>query len=271
MGGFFFFSLRTPFGTTVTQGHEIFVKLRTGLAKRFPYVDGLVFQPDMFNESLTYVCGRGWHAHWSLERSDDASPHYHMMTAVVGYDVEEFVSAVGNLWSSASESVLCRDLGDRPRDVHVDHKLGGQTIGYMCGHKKTSSHRDAHDFRDALEEGENLGTRWWDVMGRPCLRLVRGHGEFLDDVSVEEFRARAETLDSVRCGGREVPDRRAHFRHRKTGRLIYIVHGPWLGYAAQYMATGSLWALSQYRRALLQCRERQRREKAQVFAAAFGF
>ena len=99
---------------------------------------------------------------------------------------------------------------------------------------------------------------------------MRG-GEILDDVSVEEIRARAVTLDSVRWGGRRIPDWCAHFRHRQTGRLIYVVHGPWLGYAAQYMATGSFWALSAYRWALLQCRERKRRAKAEEFATAFGF
>ena len=215
--------------------------------------------------------GRGWHAHWSLERSDDGSPHYHVMAAIIGYDVSEFVSAVGPLWSSASESVLDRDLGDRPRDVHVDQQLGGQTIEYMCGDKRTSSGRDAQDFSDVVGEEKGLGTKWWGTMGRSCLRLVRGHGEVLDNTCVAEIRARAMMLDWLRWGGREVPDRCAHFRHRVTGRLLYVVHGPWLGYAAQYMATGSLWALSAYRRALLQCRERRRREKAEVFTVAFGF
>ena len=271
LGGFLFFSLRTPPGTTVQQGHQILLRHRTGLAKRFPYVDGLMLQPDLWDENLTHVCGRGWHAHWSLERSDDGSPHYHVMAAIIGYDVSEFVSAVGPLWSSASESVLDRDLGDRPRDVHVDQQLGGQTIEYMCGDKRTSSGRDAQDFSDVVGEEKGLGTKWWGTMGRSCLRLVRGHGEVLDNTCVAEIRARAMMLDWLRWGGREVPDRCAHFRHRVTGRLLYVVHGPWLGYAAQYMATGSLWALSAYRRALLQCRERRRREKAEVFTVAFGF
>ena len=269
--GFLFYSLRTPTGTTVQQGHEILLRLRTALVKRFPYVDGLMLQPDLSDESLVYVSGRGWHAHWSIERSDDATPHYHLMVALYGYDVLDFVSTVARHWSAASASVLGRDLGKRPHDVHFDLELGAQTIEYMCGHKRTSSNRAVHDFSDVVEDGQGLGTKWWDVMGRPCLRLVRGHGEFLHDVSPEEIRARAVTLDSVRWGGRRVPDTCAHFRHQETGRPVYVVHGPWLGYAAQYMATGSLWALAAYRRVLLQCRERRRRANAEVFGQAFGF
>ena len=71
LGGFRFLSLRTPEGTTVEQGHQALVRLRTGLAKRFPYVAGLELQPNLLDESLIYVRGKGWCGDYSLEASDD--------------------------------------------------------------------------------------------------------------------------------------------------------------------------------------------------------
>ena len=269
LGGFFFLSLRTPTGTTVQQGHTILVRFRTGLAKRFPYVDGLVLQRSDSDDTLTYVHGRGWHAHWTLERSLDASPHYHIMVATFGYDAGKFRKAVKSLWPSASESVLGRDLAHRRRDLHIGRNLGAQTVRYMY-HPKDSHGRNVTDFSEVLGEGQPLGSNWWNPFGRPCLALVRGHGEFLDDESLSELRERALRLHEVEWNGRPVPDRYAHYVHRRTGRLLYLVSGPWLGAAAQYLATGLEHYLHEYSRARRHAGGKKRREEAEHFATEFG-
>ena len=259
-GGFRFAVLRTVPGMLPRDGHEALKDLRIGLRKRFAYVDGLAMQPSLFDESLVHVAGSGWHAHWSLERSADGSPHYQIMFAILGYDVAAFEAAVRELWAAAVARVLgvSRALGRR--DLYFGRHLGGETVDYMVQHKRTGSgQHDAHDFSDVVGEGEGLGTRWHGSMGGRCLKLVKGHGEYVpDDVPVEELRERAATLDRVRWGGRPVPDRYAHARDAKTGRLLYVVPGPWSGHAALYMVTGSFRHLLAYRRARLECRQRKR-------------
>ena len=262
LGGFLFVSLRTPPGTTPAQGNAALVRLRTGLVRLFPYVDGLVLQPDLLDESLEYLCGRGWHAHWSLERSDDGSPHYHVAMALFGYDVAEFESAVRWLWSSTAAG---------PHDIHFGYQLGADTVQYMAGPKETKGGRDAQDFSDFLGDDVSLGTKWWGAWGGRCLQLVKGHGEYVEGTSVEVLRNRAETIDRIRWNGRDVPAFLSHFVDAKTGQPMYVVSGPWLGAATVYMATGSLRALRDYRRARLRCRERRRLSAVQAFGRAFGF
>ena len=258
LGGFRFVSLRTPAGTTVAQGRQALVHLRTGLAKRFPYVSELVLQPDLFDESLLYVRGKGWFADYSLEAPDNGSPHFHLMVAVFGYDPAMFESAICELWEHELKEFLYSSVVFGPHYIHMGKDLGPETVQYMIGHKRTGRGRNPHDFTEWLAEGESLGTDWHGAMGRPCRALVRGHGEFLDEASVEALRARAVVLDEVRWNGREVPAQFAHFQDRATGRRYYVVSGPWLGSAARYLATGSLRELGSYRRALLQYRRRKR-------------
>ena len=261
LGSFLFVSLRTPPGTTPVQGHQAMVRLRTGLEKVFSYVDGLVLQPDLLDESLTYVRGYGWHAHWSLERSDDGSPHYHLLVALFGYDAKEFEAAIRRLWSFTAAG---------PHDVHFGYKLGADTVQYLVGHKRTNSGHDAHDYSDVLGVGASLGTKWWGAWGGRCLQLVKGHGEYVEGTSLEEMRHRAVASDEARWNGRDVPAYLAHYKD-STGRPMYVVSGPWLGAAAVYMATGSLRALHEYRRARIRCRERRRESVLPPFGLAFGF
>ena len=261
LGGFRFVTLRTPAGTTVEQGHQALVHLRTELAKRFPYTDALELQPDLLNESLIYVRGRGWFADYSLEASANGSPHYHVMLAILGYDPATFVYTTSKFW----EAALKKNLHDfdrlGPYDIHVGDHLGPETIQYMVGHKRTRCGRNAHDFTRWLGEGEGLGTNWHGAMGSPCRALAKGQGEYLDHVSVEALRARAIIIDEVKWGGRQVPDRFSHFQERETGTRFYVVSGPWLGSAARYLATGSLQELAEYRRALLRCRRQRRGDR----------
>ena len=112
LGGYLFLVLRTPKGTTVRQGHDETVRLRTGLRKIYPYVDGLEFESNQIDEGLTYVRGKGWHAHWSLERSDDGSPHYQLMVAVFGYDIREFEKTIRGIWPHEVERPLDVFTGD---------------------------------------------------------------------------------------------------------------------------------------------------------------
>ena len=258
LGGFRFVSLRTLPGMTVKQGHQALVHLRTGLAKRYRYVAELVLQPDFFDESLIYVRGKGWHADYSLEASDDGSTHFHIMMAIFGYDPAEFVATICKLWEYELTKFLNRSGALGPYYIHVGDHLGPETVQYMVGHKRTRRGRDAHDFSEWLGEGESLGTDWYGVMGGPCRALVKGNGEFLDQESVEALKARAIAIDQVKWGGRDVPETLAHFQDRATGTRFYVVSGPWLGSAARYLATGSLRDLAEYRRALLRSRHRRR-------------
>ena len=257
-GSFRFVSLRTPAGTTLQQGHRAMVHLRTGLEKRFPFVDGLVLQPDLFDESIEYVQGSAWHADYSLEASDNGSPHFHLMVALFGYDPGAFESAIYELWNREVKAFLQDSAALGPNYVHVGRHLGADTVQYMVGHKRTRSGGNAHDFSRWLREGESLGTNWHGAMGGPCRALVKGHGEYLDHESVKALRARAIIIDEVKWGGHEVPDKFSHFQDRATGARFYVVSGPWLGSAARYLATGSLLELADYRRALLQSRRRRR-------------
>ena len=261
LGGFRLVTLRTPAGTTVEEGHQALVHLRTGLAKRFPYVSGLVLQPDLFDDSLQYVRGSAWFADYSLEASDNGSPHYHLMVAIFGYDPAMFESAICELWKHELKTFLNRSVTLGPYYIHVGQHLGPETVQYMVGHKRSRRGKNAQDFTEWLAEGESLGTDWHGAMGKRCRALVRGHGEFLEHESVEALRARAVVLDEVRWNGREVPAEFAHFQDQATGRQFYVVSGPWLGSAARYLATGSLRELAAYRRALLEYRHRKRERR----------
>ena len=141
LGGFRFVSLRTPEGTAVELGHRALVHLRTGLARRFAYVARLELQPDLLDESLVYVRGQGWYGDYSLEASDNLSPHFHIMLAIFGYDPAEFESAIFEVWEDALTKFtnISGPLG--PYDVHVGNHLGPETVRYMVGHKRTRRER----------------------------------------------------------------------------------------------------------------------------------
>ena len=254
------------------QGHQILLRFRTRLAKRYPYVDRrdpLVVHRDESQDTLSYVRGRGWHAHWSLECSRDLTPHYHVMVAMFGYDSGQFGSALEASWHLASASVLGLSTAQRTRDVDIGSKLGAQTLQYMT-RPKARDGRDVADFTAVLGEGQPLGSNWWRPIGRPCLSLVRGSREYLDDESLSVLHDRALRLHDVEWNGRAVPDRYAHYVHARTGRPVYLVTGPWLGAAAQYLSTGDERYLEEYRQVRRRAGARRRAEEAERFAIEFG-
>ena len=259
--GFYFCCFRTPAGMTVNQGYEALKRFRIAMCRRYAYVDGLEIERHRSLDIIVAVRGSGWHAHWSLERSDDASPHYSLMVAVYGYDVREFKADMEEAWGRAVASVLGVERAIGPRDIRIGRQLGVQTVLYASGRKRTRSSRfGAHNFGDVVAPGESLGTKWWDTMGAPCLAIVRSRPEYADG-TVEELRARAVQLHRTRTRDRDIPDAFGHFRDEK-GRWCFVVSGPWFGAAAQYLATGSLEALSEYRKVLLISRQRWRASMA---------
>ena len=108
LGTYGFWSFRTPLGTTVAQGRDALRILRVGLAKRFPYKDGLVVCPAERGSGIRHVSGCGWFANYSLESSQNYSPHFHLMLATLGYDIAAFERASFALWERGLSRVLGR-------------------------------------------------------------------------------------------------------------------------------------------------------------------
>ena len=258
LGTYRFCTLRTPSGTTVAQGRDSMRILRVGLVKKFAYSDGLVLRPAETGLGLTYVSGSGWFGNYSLEASQDYSPHYHLMLALIGYDIAAFEEAILALWKHALSRVLGRPYFLGPLDVHFGLRLGPGTVRYMCDPKRTKTGHNPHDFRAVVPEGASLGTDWWHAWGGRCLTMVEDPGQYVVGVSVAELRERAVMLDFVRTNGREVPDSAAHFRDPKTEEPNFVVGGRWYGAAARYMATGSQDDLDAYCQELLEARRQER-------------
>ena len=255
--------LRTPQGTSVAQGTAALRDLRVGLRRRFPYVDGLVLRRRE-DGRLVRVRGCGWFADYSLEASDDWSPHYSLMLGVIGYDAVAFEEAISELWALVLSKALRREYVLGLHDIAFGPDLHVGTVRYMAMRKETASGRNAHDFRALL--GDELGTNWWHAWGWPCLKLVKvvkGDAKRVRGVSLLELRRRAVVLDDVRRGGRALPDWAGHFPHSRTGTPLHVLSGPWYGAAARYLVTGREEDLEAYRRELHATRRarRQARER----------